>query len=315
MRPSNRPLRTATAALAVLLLGISAAACSLAPTTSDADLGGLLVLAGKTGDAELRAWEDGAAPADDRTVTTPKDVAWVAAGLADVLVADLASGALRLSDPIDPAEEPGWKKVRADGADGDPADGPFYFPTWDPEGGRFGALAGDLDGEPRLTLVDPSAGSAFDIEIGRPVAAAPPAWVGDDLVAVAVGDADAPASVLIDTTTGDVTRGPDGGRLFATSADGRTIAVVGEDGDTVTIRSTAGWLAGDGSSVGSIDAPAGALAPTAIALDADGTRLAIAWLDDGGSINVAIHDRSVAWRRVATVDVGPAAGAVVAWLR
>ena len=118
--------------------------------------------------------------------------------------------------------------MSAAGADGHQADGPFYFPSWDPEGGRFAALAGDLDDEPRLTLIDPSARSAFEIDLGRPVVAAPPAWVGDDLVAVAVGDAAAPASILVDTTTGEIADGPAGGRLFATSADGRTIAVVGE---------------------------------------------------------------------------------------
>jgi hypothetical protein len=314
MRP-RRHLRPPLVLLAAAIAGAALGGCAEDGTSPSADLGGLLVLAGAPGDAALRAWADGAAPDDDRAVETPKGTSWVAGGRADVLVADLVNGTLRTSDPVDPDEDPTWRKVSAAGADGKQADGPFYFPSWDPEGGRFAALAGDLDAEPRLTLIDPSARSAFEVDLGRPVVAAPPVWVGDDLVAVAVGDATSPASILVDTTTGEITDGPSGGRLLATSADARTIAVVGGDGDTIAIRSTEAWLTEDGSSVGSIDAPPGVVAPTALALDADGTRLAVAWLDDGGRISVAVHDRSAAWRRVANLDVGDAAGAVVTWQR
>ncbi len=316
MRPSLRPPRPPLAlvgslALAVGLLG----ACAQNGASPAADLGGLLVLAGDPGDAQLRAWAPGAAADADRAVKTPTGTAWIAGGRADVLVANLVDGSLRTSDPIDPDEDPTWRKVSAAGADGHQAADPFYFPTWDPEGGRFAALAGDLDAEPRLTLIDPSARSALEIALERPVVAAPPAWVGDDLIAVAVGDATSPGSILIDTTTGEISDGPAGGRLFATSADGRTIALVGEDGDTIVIRTTDGWRSGDGSSIGSIDAPPDAVAHTALALDADGTRLAVAWLDDGGAVRIAVHDRADGWRRVASLDAGDAAGAVVAWLR
>ncbi len=300
--------------LLVASLVVGLAACDQGQIGGQPDLGGLLVLAGDPGDSTLRTWAPGAAADGGDAVKTPKGTAWVAAGRAAVLVASLVGGDLRTSDPIHAGDAPTWRKVSAAGADGQDAAGPFYFPTWDPEGGRFAALAGDLDAAPVLTLVDPSAGSAFEVDLGRPVVAAPPAWVGPDLVAIAVGDASAPGSILVDTTTGEIRDGPAGGRLFATSADGATIAVVG-DGDTITIRSTEGWLAGDGSSIGSVDAPPGAVAPTALALDADAGRLAIAWLDDGGAISVAVHERTAAWRRTAKIDQPKAAGAVVAWLR
>ena len=314
MRPVRRPSGIARLLLLAMLAG-AVGACDTGLGTATADLGGLLTLAGDPGDATLSTWPPGSGTDGDETVKTPKGTAWVAAGRSDVLVATLVDGSLRTSDPIHPGEVPAWRKVVATGGDGHTAAGPFYFPTWDPEGGRFAALAGDLDAAPTLTLIDPSGGSAFEIELGRPVVAAPPAWVGADLVAIAVGDATAPGSILIDTTTGEIRDGPAGGRLFATSADGATIAIVGGDGGTVTIRSTEGWLAGDGSSIGSVDAPPGAVAPTALALDADASRLAIAWLDDGGAISIAVHDRSAAWRRVAKIDEGKVAGAVVAWLR
>lgn len=291
------------------------AACSGSSTSDKPNLGGLLILAGKAGDATLRSWAPGGGADEPGEITTPTGTTWVAGGLADVLAAGLVDGTLRTSDPIS-ASDAKWHKVAAKGAEGDLVQGPFYFPTWDPEGGRFAALAGDLDADPRLTLVDPSTRSAFEVPLGQRVVEAPVAWVGDDLVAVAVGDASTPGSILVDTTTGKVRDGPTGGRLLATSADGATIAVVGgRQGDGITIRTTEGWLAGDGSSVGSIDAPPDAVAPVSLALDAKGARLAIAWLTDSGTVDVAVHDRSDGWRRVASLDQGKVAGAEVAWLR
>jgi hypothetical protein len=306
--------RLACIVLAAVLL--CAGCAGLTGPAPDADLGGLLVLAGKAGDAKLRSWPAGAGADGDRTIKTVDGTTWVAAGLGDVLVGGLVDGSLRTSDPITQDATPAWRKVKAAGADGHPVGAPFYFPTWDPEGGRFAALAGDLDVDARLTLIDPSTAGAFDIDLGRPVVAAPPAWVGADLVAIAVGDATDPGSILVDTTTGEARDGPSGGRLFATSADGAIIAVVGgEAGDQIVVRSTDGWLAGDGSSIGSIDAPPDVVAPTALALDADGSRLAIAWLLDGGAIRVVIHDRASGWRRVSSQDLADAKGAVVAWMR
>jgi hypothetical protein len=311
-----RPAGLAVAALTILA-AFSISGCTvLTGSSNDPNLGGLLILAGKPGDTTLRSWPAGAPLSGDRTITTPDGTTWVAAGLADVLVAGLVDGSLRTSGPVTSDPTPAWRKTRAAGADGNPVEGPFYFPSWDPQGGRFAALAGDLDADARLTLVDPSTSSAFDIDLGRPVVAAPPAWVGPDLVAVAVGDATAPGSLLVDTTTGEATNGPSGGRLLATSADGSVIAIVGgTSGDQIEIRSTDGWLAGDGSSIGSIDAPPDVVAPTALALDPTGQRLAIAWLLDGGAVRVVVHDRASGWRRVYSTDLPDAKGAVVAWLR
>ena len=235
----------------VLLAVVLLSACSTDSVGPNADLGGLMILAGKPGDAKLSTWAKGAKVDASEDIKTPDGMSWVSAGRADVLVGGLGDGSLRTSSPVTAGDDPTWHKVKAAGADGHQAADPFYFPTWDPEGGRFAALAGDLDADPRLTLIDPTAGSAFEIELQRPVAGAPPAWVGPDLVAVAVGDATNPGSILIDTTTGEITDGPGGGRLLATSADAATIAVVGgTDGDAITIRATEGWLAGDGSSIG-----------------------------------------------------------------
>ena len=317
MRVTRRP----PAGLRSLLLAVSVAAalgaCSLAETSPAAHLEGLLVLAGDTSGATLQTWAADAHADEGRDVATPDGTAWVAAGRADVLVAGLTDGSLQTSDPVDAAGDPdlAWRTVKAAGADGDEVPGPFYFPSWDPEGGRFATLAGDLDAEPRLTLVDPTTQSGFEIELGRPVIAAPPVWVGPDLVAVVVGTDAAPGSILVDTTTGEATDGPTGARLLASSADGRTVAVAGDEGDPVVIRSTAAWLGDDESSIGSIDPPDGVVTASALALDATGSRLAIVWLGKDGTPRVAVHERDAGWRRVAEPDVRDAQGAVVAWLR
>jgi hypothetical protein len=314
MRSRRATRAAAPAALTLTLVVAFVAGCTAEPTPA-ARLDRLLVLAGDTAGGELRGWSNDPADEDGASIATTRGTAWVAAGRADVLVAVIADGSLRISDPLQAGRKPTWREPDAAGASGEPATGPFYFPTWDPEGGRFAALAGDLDAAARLTLVDPTVGAALEIELGQPVAAAPPVWVGSDLVAILTGTAGDPASILVDTTTGDVRDGPRGARLLATSPDGATVAIVGDDGDPVTIRTTDAWLTGDGSAIGSVDPPPDAITASAVALDAGGGRLAIAWLTDAGIIRVAVHDRDAGWRRVAEPSIGDAPAAVVAWRR
>ena len=77
----------------------------------------------------------------------------------------------------------------------------------------------------------------------------------------------------------------------------------------------AGWLAGDGSSIASIEPPDGSTTAITFALDTAGQRLAIAWAAHDGSVTLAVHDGRSGWRRTAKPSIGPAKGAVVAWRR
>ena len=70
----------------------------------------------------------------------------------------------------------------------------------------------------------------------------------------------------------------------------------------VVIRDTAGWLAGDGSSIASIAPPNGSTTAIAFALDTTGQRLAIAWAADDGTVTLAVHDGRSDWRRTAQPD-------------
>ena len=299
---------------AVLVLGILLVAGCVAGGSSPA-LEGLLLLTGDLESTGLQAWFEDTPAGDGVDIVVPDRTTWVAAGRADVLVVSLADGSLRFSDPVRAGDKPDWQPPQATLVTGDQAEGPMYFPSWDPEGGRVAALAGALDADPRLVLIDPSVDSAFEIDLGRPVAAAPPAWVGPDLVAVVTGPGDAPTSILVDTTSSDTTPGPSGARLLATSADGETLAAVEPGAEPVVVRTTAAWLDRGGAIVASVDPPDGAVSVTSMALDATGDRLAVAWLEAGGSIRIECYDGSDDWRRVTSPSADGAAGAVVAWFR
>ena len=56
--------------------------------------------------------------------------------------------------------------------------------------------------------------------------------------------------------------------------------------------------------------------PMVLALDADGERLAVVWRDDEGApTGISVHTAAREWARVATLDLGEANAATVAWLR
>jgi hypothetical protein len=241
--------------------------------------------------------------------------AWVSSGRARVLAATLLDGSLHTSDPLSDGALT-WRAVDARDLTGDPSPGPAWFVTWDPEGGRFATISGDLPGgeDVELTLIDPSAQSAFVIALDRPLLPSAPAWLDGERVAVVGGSTSEPVSVIVDTATGEATDGPAGDRRLATSADGSVIATTGGPGSPVIIRSSAAWAASDGTSIGMIDAPTDEAQATSMALAAGGQRLAIVWLGVDGGVRVDVHDGSDGWRRVMTLDDAGRAAAV-AWSR
>ena len=313
-RPSlgrRRVRRTLLALACATLLG----ACSNAQPSADATPDGLVALVAGAKVTTLMGW-GGAGKAVP--ITLPKgETVWIASGRADVLAAVLADGTMATSDPVHLGKPVKWRPVKAVGPTGRAAKGPDYFATWDPDGGRFATLAGDLPSGNgiRVVIIDPSLGTALEIPIDRPVVAAPPVWIDDDRLVVVTGDAAAPVAMIVDTTTGDLSDGPSGARLLATSANGRRVATMDEQGAPVVIRDTAGWLSGDGSSIAAIAPPNGSSTAIAFSLDASGQRLAVAWMAKDGTVSLAVHDGRSNWRRVARPDIGAARGAVVAWRR
>ena len=305
----------AIGALLVVLCATILGACSSPKPSADAASTGLVALAADADGTSLVGWD---AAGHAVPITLPAGgTTWIATGRADVLAAVLADGKTATSDPVSLGKPLQWRTVKAVGPTGETAKGPDYFATWDPEGGRFATLAGDLPAgdDIRLVLIDPSVGTAFEIPLDRPVVAAPPVWIDDDRLLVVTGDAAEPIATIIDATTGELSDGPAGARLLATSANGRRIATMAGQGAPVVIRDTAGWLSGDGSSIASIAPPDGSSTAITFSLDATGQRLAVAWMAKDGTVTLTIHDGRSNWRRVAQPDIGTARGAVVAWRR
>ena len=305
------PPLVALAIVAALALG----ACKEDPVDpGQASLDGLLLLTG-----DLRASTTlvtcVGSPCRMAAVETPKGTTWIAAGDGGQLAATLVDQTLRTSDALHPGGKQSWRKADLVDAEGAPVDGPFLFPSWDPGGVRYAVLAGGPDADPRLVVADPETGTAVEHLLDPPVVPAPPAWLGDDRILVVTGTDDALTSSVVDTTSGDASAGPAGARLVATSADALTVAVAGPGRDPVTVRATADWLAGGGPTIAKIDPPDGAVAVTSLALDADGSRLAVAWLTDGGSVRVLAYERAHGWREVDVTGANQPPAAVVAWSR
>jgi hypothetical protein len=291
-------------------------ACSTGAPSAESAPDGLLALIADADGTTLVGWDDSGE--EPIPIALPKgDTTWVAAGLANVLAVALADGTTATSDPLHLGKRLKWRTVKPVGPTGDPERGPDSFAAWDPGGDRYATLSGDLltGDEVRVVLVDPSVSAAFEIPLEGSVLAAPPAWIGSDRLVVVTGDAAEPTATIIDAETGELSEGPPGARLLATSANGRRIATMAGQGAPVLVRDTDAWLADDGSSIASIEPAGDATTAIAFALDSTGQRLVVAWADRKGVVSLAIHDARADWRRVAQPEIGKARGAVVAWLR
>lgn len=314
---ASRPGRRAAATLAVLLL---LSACQADAGAAEQPADGLLVLSTDDGTSlEVVAAKPDTEGAVAIALPLPADGAsWISAGRGGILVATTANGHLVTSDPVDPhgsaVDVAGleWRPVEATDPSGRSVPSPVWFATWDPTGRRFAALGGDLlgGGHVSLVLVEPTEGTLTTIPLKRALLAGPPVWLDETRLVLGIGSSAEPASVLVDTANGKVHRGPVGERHMATSADGRVIATSAGPGEPVVLRSSKGWLADDGTSVGSVEVPEGFSEAIGIALDATGRRLAIVWLREDGTTEGHVHDGTDGWRRVLTNGA-----AAVAWLR
>ena len=309
------PGRTTSLLAVVLAVGAILVACD-ADGEQDARLDGLLVMSGDVGAVRLTVRHD--ARARSRRVDLPDPAtSWISAGRANVLMATLIDGRTFVSDPVGERGQPGWRPVEPVGVDDLPIDGPLYFGAWDPPGGAYALLASDFseDGGLRVVVVDPALeGASEAIVAGHTALPVPPAWIDDDRVAVVVAGAGGPATVVVDTTSGDASSGPDGVALLATSADA-SMAAIWRGSGPVEVLATEDWLDGESATI-RIDPPRGTSRPGVFALDGTGSRIAIVWLDDAGApLEITVHEADRNWASATALDVGAVGAASVAWLR
>lgn len=315
--PASRPGRRAAVALALLLL---LTACQVDAGSAERPAEGLLALStGESASLDVLAAEPDSDGAVAIGLPLPADGAnWVSAGRGGILVAGTADGQLVTSDPVDPrgtaVDVAGleWRPVKAKDESGASVPSPAWFPTWDPSGRRFVALGGDLPGGGDLTLllIDPTEGTLATLPLKQTLPTAPPVWLDANRLALVSGSSDEPTALVVDTATGKISKGPTGEQRLATSADGSVIATSAGRGEPIVLRSSKGWLADDGTTIGSVEVPDGFTEATALALDATGRRLAIVWAGADGARRCDVHDGTDGWRRVLTHSA-----TAVAWLR
>src|SRR3954464_8284111 len=131
---------------------------------------GLVALLARGDDTSLVGWD--ARGGDPVRIRLPKgNVVWVATGLQDVLAAVRDDGTSATSDPVDLAKPLGWRNVQPKDPSGKTPAGPAYFAAWEPDGGRYAMLAGDLlaGDDMRVVLVDPTLGTAFEMDLDQPL--------------------------------------------------------------------------------------------------------------------------------------------------
>jgi hypothetical protein len=302
-------------AFLALTVGATLAACE--QESEDATLtDGLLVLAGDVGSVRLTVREDDGARS--RGIELPDaGTSWVSAGRTNVLLAVLVDGRTYVSDPLG-EDDPTWRQVEPVTLTDQPPEPPLFYGTWDPPGGAYAQLGADFTegGGMRAVVIDPGLDQAVEVPISqtRPVAA-PPAWIDDDRMVLISTTSDGTEAVIVDSASQASEPGPTGVQLVATSADAATAAVWRGEGKPVEIQSTSSWLAEEPAGV-EIDPPDGAAKPMVLALDANGDRLAVVWGDgEGTPTGITVHAAAREWGRVATLDIGEANAATVAWLR
>jgi len=309
------PLDRRTIRAGILALTVVAVAAGCEQPAEDATMtDGLLVLSGDVGSVTLRLREGGRG----RRIDLPDPAtSWVAAGRTNVLLATLVDGRTYVSGPLG-GDDPEWRLVEPVTLTDLPPVPPLFFGTWDPPGAAYAQLGADFSegGGMRAVVVDPGLEQAVEVTVTDGQAApAPAAWIDDDrLVIVAAAGEDGQA-VIVDSAAQETEQGPVGVRLVTTSADASTAAVWRGSGEPVEIQSTENWLAEQPANI-RIDVPDNAAGPAVMALDAEGERLAVVWTDGNGTpVGIAVYAASSNWGRVASLELGEAAAATVAWLR
>jgi hypothetical protein len=296
-------------AVAIVVMGL-VTACNDAEPSGDA-VRDLVVLSGDVGDTRLTVL--GVDGIREIAVADPA-TAWITGAPRGGLVATLADGRLAVLDDASAGGE--WRLV--DPTSGGEPIGSLLFAAASPDGSRVASLALGAAGQFGIALTDPSTGRSVAFPIDAEPVLTSPAWLDDERVAVVVVDSQTVGALSIaDAASGDLTGGPGNVRAIAASGDGAVVAWTSTVDGRLYGSNASSWLAGEEVAALPIEAPRGA-SPGSFALDSSGTRLAVVWEDDAGTvIEIAVLARTgdgwSARERFAAPAEDPRA--VVTWLR
>jgi hypothetical protein len=190
-----------------------------------------------------------------------------------------------------------------------------------PDGGSVAIVRGHDDADRlELVVVDLATGAATRRSLGL-AANGPPSWLTNDEIALEVVGNDGSAEVVSIRVggDGDGMASPDESRsrgfALAATADGQTIALADDDVAGVVVRDRRSWWAGDpGESEG--EPPAVDKAVQDVAIDADGTRLALVYAEGDSDAWTLVVDRrrDGRWETVVSTQLYGAIPPTVDWL-
>jgi hypothetical protein len=265
-------------------------------------LDGLLVATGgqllaSDADGALIAFE----PAPDRA-----DAVTASAG---VIVVTDAAGETMLLDTTAPARV--WETVELT-AD---LPGSVRLTALAPSGRELAIVTGDPQGSSfALGRLDLRTGTSKTISVTRGLNG-PPSWLGPGTVAVdVIRNAGQSGIAMIDLRTGVVADQPGPATMAVSSLDGGVLAIDDSASGDVLIGDLASWLAGGAATMRRIQGPP-STGVEALAMSADGMRLAIVRRSDAGGTVAVVVRTADEWRTVRTLTMSGDAPIAVAWLR
>jgi hypothetical protein len=244
-------------------------------------------------------------------VPAPPDEVRVATAGSGRIVAAQVNDQFFVSDASAVGKARAWRQLRVDV----PPDALPAGIDLSPDGRTLAIVLGDPE-TPRLGLV------TVDVETGATtqrsvelMANGPLSWLQPDELALEVIRPDQHSGIAtIDPTSGAITLTDARGIAPSATRDGSQIAVADtSSGLVVTDRAT--WLAGGPADVPGIPGPADSTIQD-VALDADGTRLAVVYVANAdGSASVAIlRLTGTTWENVSSIPVAGDAPVSIDWL-
>jgi hypothetical protein len=298
-RPPTRA-RPMTFAATVALTFVVTGGCTTRPPET---LGGLVVAA----NGQVRFVSDAGEVEDIQGAPAGVRRATAATGR---IVLEVDAGAIVVSDPPAAGAARSWRELTIDAGPGRSTTGIDLSL----DGRTLAVVRGDpgTAGMEVLTL-DVATGAATTRELDL-MANGPPSWIGSGTLALEVVKPDQQVGIAtLDTATGTVAITQASGFEASVTGDGSLVAVATEAG--VVVRKTSDWLsvAPDGS----VALP-GSEGTTVldVAIDAAGTRLAVAYADpSGASATIAILRRNgEAWDQLTSIEVPGDGPVVIDWL-
>jgi len=185
-----------------------------------------------------------------------------------------------------------------------------------PDGRSLAVVRGHDDAD-RLELVVVAIGTGAASTRTLDVAAnGPPSWLTNDELALEVVADDGTARVVRVGAGGAAAPDESRSRGFALAAtpDGRTIAVADDDAAGVVVQDRRTWWAGDPGESGG-DPPRRDEAVQDVAIDADGTRLAVVYAEDADAWTLVVDRlRDGRWETVMSTTLESEAPPTIDWL-